>query len=401
MSGGSGGDIGSAGESATPRGGDGGFSGGGGSGAGISGSGGAGGAIEPLACDEGDAVTLDPVETADRLSRLFFDEAADEVLVDRALELGLETTGAVGCLARDMLDDERAARGTDRFFDGFVRLGETEMPWIDSTYVPEFDLELLDHAREASLRFATDVVLNGSGLLSELLTSRKAWVNQRLAAIYGLDADGDALLATEVGAERSGLLTQAYFLMRRASLAHGSPTQRGRGILEMFGCMSVVPPPGDLIDTVPAEFESTTRAWYDMTISSAPACAGCHVYLTRGGYAFEHFDVLGRYRVAEAGLPVDASTELYALDGTPAVADHHAAMAAIEVSPSARRCLALQWLGHAAGSLSGVQAYYEFVDATATAPTLDRMVARAQWGGSFDLRELFVAGVESPEFLAP
>ncbi|MEI7683996.1 MAG: DUF1585 domain-containing protein, partial [Planctomycetota bacterium] len=41
-----------------------------------------------------------------------------------------------------------------------------------------------------------------------------------------------------------------------------------------------------------------------------PNCAGCHARMDPIGFAFENFDVLGRYRAKDGDQPIDAAGEL-------------------------------------------------------------------------------------------
>jgi hypothetical protein len=41
-----------------------------------------------------------------------------------------------------------------------------------------------------------------------------------------------------------------------------------------------------------------------------PVCASCHARMDPLGFALENFDPIGRWRDAEAGLPIDASADL-------------------------------------------------------------------------------------------
>jgi hypothetical protein len=45
-----------------------------------------------------------------------------------------------------------------------------------------------------------------------------------------------------------------------------------------------------------------------------PACTSCHRVIDPLGLTLENFDVTGRWRIKDSGLPIDASGELY--DGT-------------------------------------------------------------------------------------
>lgn len=351
----------------------------------------------PLTCDEGEPVGLPPEVVAERLSRLFFDEPADESLLESAGGRDLTTTGAVGCFARDMLDDERADLGISEFFSGWLDLAKRAEPLQDPTYVPEFSKELLTRAKDASLWYATDVVRAGK-TFTNLLNDSSVPLDTELAPLYGIDFDGrESFTPVEFGQERRGILTQLYFLMSRATVAHGSPTQRGSALLQMLGCFELPLPPVDLAAGVPAVFEGTTRAWYELALAES-ICQQCHTLVTSVGYALEHYDVIGRYRDEEAGQPIDA-TSVFSEFGGVTVDGHVDAMRVLAASPEARRCFASHWLAYALASLRGERTYAAGV--TLDENAVSHVVARASKDPDFDLREMFVAGVETAPFLVP
>ncbi len=48
---------------------------------------------------------------------------------------------------------------------------------------------------------------------------------------------------------------------------------------------------------------------------SDPACSSCHKFMDPIGLALDNFDVTGRWRIRENGMPLDTRGEMY--DGTP------------------------------------------------------------------------------------
>ena len=48
---------------------------------------------------------------------------------------------------------------------------------------------------------------------------------------------------------------------------------------------------------------------------SNPACRSCHQYMDPIGLALDNFDVTGKWRIRENGMPLDTRGQLY--DGTP------------------------------------------------------------------------------------
>jgi hypothetical protein len=45
-----------------------------------------------------------------------------------------------------------------------------------------------------------------------------------------------------------------------------------------------------------------------------PVCAACHTIMDPIGFSLENFDLIGRYRASDGGIPIDASGHL--VDGT-------------------------------------------------------------------------------------
>jgi hypothetical protein len=100
-----------------------------------------------------------------------------------------------------------------------------------------------------------------------------------------------------------------------------SPVTRGAWILEnLIGSQPPLPPPN-----VPAFPEAKSgqgiieepKTVRDRMVQHRenPACSGCHRIMDPIGLALENFDGVGRWRTTDAGIEIDASSEL--VDGTP------------------------------------------------------------------------------------
>jgi hypothetical protein len=75
-------------------------------------------------------------------------------------------------------------------------------------------------------------------------------------------------------------------------------------------CQSLPPPPDD-VDTmikVPANAKTTREIFTAHTEN--PSCGPCHQTMDLIGFGFEYYDVVGRYRATENGVPIDASGEI-------------------------------------------------------------------------------------------
>ena len=95
---------------------------------------------------------------------------------------------------------------------------------------------------------------------------------------------------------------------------------RGKWVMEVLLGSPPPPPPPN----VPAleETEGARRRQgavgaraHGSSTASNPACTSCHRVIDPLGLALENFDVTGKWRIKDNGVPVDATGELY--DGTP------------------------------------------------------------------------------------
>jgi hypothetical protein len=111
------------------------------------------------------------------------------------------------------------------------------------------------------------------------------------------------------------------------------------------------------------------------------------------GFAFEHFDAVGRYRDMEAGRPVDASGKVMGLDGKDfAFKDATQLLPAIAHSNEGQSCAVSQLARFALGRALG-----DFDQAA-----LDQGLTIFQ-GAKLDLRKVvpFIVGSKSFRFRVP
>ena len=105
---------------------------------------------------------------------------------------------------------------------------------------------------EESQLFLGDVMWNGK--VTDLLTSRKAFLNSNLASmIYGVPVPAGATAThfTETmlpADERAGMLTDAGFLTTRARASGVGLVPRGLGVKALFTCVETPAPPDTLVE---------------------------------------------------------------------------------------------------------------------------------------------------------
>jgi hypothetical protein len=185
------------------------------------------------------------------------------------------------------------------------------------------------------------------------------------------------------------LLTQGSFMGNFAHGSEPSPVLRGKFILTQLGCSPPDPPPDDIDTSLPAADPTKSARQQLVELTGKGICAGCHALLNPPGFAFEHFDGLGRYRtIDDRGLPVDASSSV---EGPGDLAGdftrHEDFLLALANSETVRSCLASKWFIYAHGRVP------EDEDACSlTASTTN-------FQSTGNVRELILSIAESPAFL--
>jgi hypothetical protein len=118
------------------------------------------------------------------------------------------------------------------------------------------------------------------------------------------------------GSHRGGLLGMAAISAVSSYPNRTSPVLRGKWVLDALLGTPAPPPPPDvpaLPETHAGETPKTTRERL-MQHRQNPACGACHNRIDPIGFGLENYDVLGRWRTQDGGMPIDSKGELP--DGT-------------------------------------------------------------------------------------
>lgn len=286
---------------------------------------------------------------ASRLSYFLWGAPPDDALLEAAGSGALATVEGVATAARRLTGDSRAHEMMADFADDLLDMDILLSRGKDLEVYPEYGLPLQEAMREEVRRFATGVVLGASPTLETLLTSTSTFVNEPLAALYGIAAMGGETFspATLPAGQRGGLLTLAGFLANTGSADGSVPPRRGKFVYTRMLCTELPPPPNEIPAVTPPMPGLTTRARFELHDQN-PCAAGCHSILDGLGFAFEHYDGIGAYRVTEEGAPIDAVTA-YAFDEVNPVAFAGAVELGrvLAAEPLAQACFAKQWLRYA------------------------------------------------------
>ncbi len=155
-----------------------------------------------------------------------------------------------------------------------------------------------------------DVVFTRSGSLKDLLTADYTFVNASLAKHYGIaGVTGTDFVKAQMPHD-PGILAHGSMMAGHGGIVYSSPTLRGKLVRTRLLCENLPPPPDDVDTMIKApENAKTTRQIFQAHVEN-PVCGPCHQTMDPIGFGFEQYDVVGRFRTQENGVPVDATGEI-------------------------------------------------------------------------------------------
>ena len=292
---------------------------------------------------EGKVVRLGPYEIASRLSYGIWGSMPDQALFDAAAANQLGTVAEVEAQVRRMLGDPRARDQVATFFEEWFGFEELADRPKDAKLYPEWKDDLKKAMADELRAFVNHVVFEGDGKLATLLGASFSFVNQPLAAVYGMTGvTGPELKRADLDAQqRAGLLTLSGWLALTGASDGSHPVMRGKMVYERLLCGQLPPPPPDVPEPKPPADGLTTRERF-AEHGNQECAKGCHAIIDPLGFAFEHYDGIGRFRQTDAGKPVDASGKI-PLDGAErSFANARDLTRLLADSPEAQRCFATQ-----------------------------------------------------------
>ena len=326
-------------------------------------------------------------EMASRLSYLIWGTTPDDAILSLAAEDGLATADGVERAARRMLRDRRAREAVVDFVEQW--LGASELRGVSKGVAALDDAPPL--LMEAELRaLVEDVVFEGDGRLGTLLTVPYTFANEPLARLYGVvGVRGSELRRVTLDpSRRAGVLTTLGMMTVFATATESSPVRRGKLVRERLLCQPIAAPPAGMILAPPdPDPRATTRERFEDHVVSE-RCERCHVRMDPIGFAFEHYDGIGRWRERENGRPIDAHGTIDGTRDANGPVDGAVELAhRLAGSADVRACAVKQLFFYALGRSDGPP------DAAAVAAVTRRFEASRG-----DLRELFVALVSSDAY---
>lgn len=258
---------------------------------------------------------LGSYELANELSYMIWGTMPDDALMSAAQSGELETQEGLLGQAKRMIKDERGKVAFRDFVFKWLHLNRFKSIVRDAETYPEFDNDIRNRMYAEAEAFVDGVYAGGQGSLRDLFTSKTRDMDAMLAGYYGLNVPDDGQPhAVTVDEDRAGILGLGAFLATQAGGDRSSPVLRGAVIRRRMLCQELPPPPPALnINEGALDPNWTTRERFAQH-SGDPSCAGCHRLVDPIGFAFEHYDGVGRYRdtYEKSDAPIDSSGAIIA-----------------------------------------------------------------------------------------
>lgn len=300
-------------------------------------------------------------ERAAALAAFLLNSVPDQALLEAADSGALNTSEGLRNEALRLLELPRVQQHiTGLLLNGYRAVRVFESP-KDAQSFPEFTPSLQQSMFDETRYLLEDVLWTRHAPVAELLSSRSTFVNDELAALYGLPAplgsESTDFRPVTLPAGRAGLLTHASILSALARTDKTSVVARGLFVRRDLLCLPKIPGPPASVQAQVMEQLAENASEVDLAEYRAATspCNGCHAQFDRFGLALESFDPIGRAQVSAVG-PIDLEG-LKPLQGIIASAEDLTAV--LTEDQRFTQCLAERMMDYALSSTGAGYAYCE------------------------------------------
>jgi hypothetical protein len=272
---------------------------------------------EPSNAVAGTPYRISDLELASRLSFFLWSSIPDEELLDLASKNRLRE--------RDVLERQVARMLADPKSDALIKNFAGQWLYLRELATVQTDAKNFDENLRRAFRRETEMIFGAivreNKSLLDLIDADYTFVDERLARHYGIPGVRGSYfrrVALDPASPRRGLLGQGSMLTVTSVATRTSPVSRGKWVLEnLLGTPAPIPPPGvnTNLDEPSKDAKPTSVRQRLEQHRANPVCASCHRIMDPMGFALENFDLVGTWRDAEGGIPIDSTGQL--ADGTP------------------------------------------------------------------------------------
>jgi mono/diheme cytochrome c family protein len=249
------------------------------------------------------------VELASRLSYFLWRSMPDEELLRLAEANKLHEKAALRAQVARMIEDPRSASFAEDFAGQWLELRNLDSVKPDPDRYLYWGPELRS-AMKAETRLFFEHMLRTNRPLSEFLNAKYTFLNDRLAAFYGIaGVEGSDFRKVELATDqRGGLLGQASILTISSYPSRTSVVIRGKYILQNILGAPPPPPPPDVPALEEDAVGSSASLRQQMEKHRANAiCASCHAKMDPLGFGLENYDAIGKWRTMDGKFPIDST----------------------------------------------------------------------------------------------
>ena len=276
--------------------------------------------VAPKGLALGATYKVSDLDLASRLSFFLWSSIPDDTLQALAVQGKLKDPVVLETQVRRLLSDNRSKALVNNFAFQWLRVRDIDSAMPDAILYPNFDGNLKTAMRREVEMFI-DSIFDEDRSVLDLLTANYTYLNERLAAHYGVpDVRGAQMRrVTLIDSKRFGILGKGGLLVITSYPNRTSSVLRGSWILDnILGTPPAAPPPNveGFKENKEGEKARTVRQIMEQHRAN-PSCNSCHGVMDPLGFALEGFDAVGAWRTKDrfAGTPIDSSDKL--IDGTP------------------------------------------------------------------------------------
>ena len=258
---------------------------------------------------------LDDYQIANRLSYFLWSSMPDATLFELAEAGKLSDPQERKRQVERMLADPKAAAFTQHFTSTWLRLDKLgKMPPSGGDYQFYKNLKVEPMLLKQVTTYFGEI-LKSNGRIDQFIDSDYTYMNSTLAKwIYKRDGiRGDRLRKVDLDdPRRGGIFTLPGIMTATANGVDTSPVIRGAWFLENVLGTPPNPPPPD-VEPLPTDTREATTIRQQLELHRKhEACNSCHAKIDPMGFAFENFDVVGRWRdnYKRSRTPIETSTTL-------------------------------------------------------------------------------------------
>ncbi|MBI3857336.1 MAG: DUF1592 domain-containing protein, partial [Planctomycetes bacterium] len=252
-------------------------------------------------------------ELASRLSYFLWSTMPDAALFEAAEKGTLSDPAAYEAQVRRMLKDPKARALAENFAIQWLQLRRLETQAPDPKRFPAWDEKLRAAMHDEAVLLFDDIVRGDRSVL-ELIGANYTYLNERLAAHYGIEGvKGPEMRRVELAdPRRGGVLMMGAVLTVTSNPTRTAAVKRGKWVLETI--LGTPPPPplpdaGELKDETDEDRKLSLRQRLEKHRAD-PSCANCHKRMDPIGFAFENYDPIGAWREKDGPHAIETAASL-------------------------------------------------------------------------------------------